>query len=242
MHQAVLEEWSRRSSLLHRRDARAKIAALIAYLAALSGAAPTPAAAAGFAGLAMAGAALGRLPVLGIGWRAAVVLPFSAAFAGLSLASGDGMRAASLLMRSYLSAAGVLILAGVTPLPALLKGLEGLGAPRLLTLVVQFLYRYLFLLSEQAQHMRLAAAARGGAGARRRLGRAGFRAAAGAVGVLLARSQARAQGIHQAMLARGFRGTIPALSPRRMGRGDWAFLAGAAAACLAVRWAAHLAG
>jgi cobalt/nickel transport system permease protein len=241
LHQAVLEEWSRRSSPLHRRDARAKILALLAYLAALSGAAPTPVAAAGFTGLAMAGVALGRLPVWGILWRAAVVLPFSAAFAGLSLASGDSARAASLLLRSYLSAAAVLILAGATPLPALLKGLEGLGAPRFLILVVQFLYRYLFVLSEQAQHMRLAAAARGGTSARRRPRRTAFRAAAGAVGVLLARSQARAQGIHQAMLARGFRGSIPALSDGRMGTGDWAFLAGAAAVCLAVRLAAELA-
>jgi cobalt/nickel transport system permease protein len=104
-------------------------------------------------------------------------------------------------------------------MPELLGGLESLGAPRFLVMVVQFLYRYLFVISEQAQHMRLAAASRGSArssqGWRNRL-----RAASGAISVLFARSYSRAEGIHQAMLARGFQGHLRTLSPARFGWRD----------------------
>ena len=64
-------------------------------------------------------------------------------------------------MKSYLSALAVLLLVSTTPLPVLLRGFEMLGAPRFLLMVAQFLYRYLFVISEEAQHMRKAAMARG---------------------------------------------------------------------------------
>lgn len=205
MHHAVLERWSRGGSLVHRREARAKLLLLVAFLAALATLPSiTPASALGFAAFLVAGVLLSRLPIGGILLRAGVVLPFSATFGLFSVIAGDLPRALSLVFRSYCSAVAVLILAGSTPLPQLLRGLESLGAPKLFVLVVQFLYRYLFVISEQAQHMRLAAACRG---------RWSFRAAAGAVAVLFARSYARAQGIHQAMLARGFTGRMPLLAP-----------------------------
>jgi cobalt/nickel transport system permease protein len=124
--------------------------------------------------------------------------------------------------KSYLSTVGVLLLAGTTSLPLLLGGLERLGTPRLLVLVAQFLYRYLFVLSEQAQHMRLAASCReGGVKARRKFR---FRAATGALAMLFARSYNRAEGIHRAMQARGFSGRFSLLHPQRFGALDAAFL------------------
>jgi cobalt/nickel transport system permease protein len=99
------------------------------------------------------------------------------------------------------------------------------GAPRFLLMVAQFLYRYLFVISEEAQHMSKAAAARGatvrglaGNGAR-------FRAAAGALAVLFARSYGRAEEIHRAMLSRGFPGYFRPLSAPRFRGADAVFLA-----------------
>ena len=140
------------------------------------------------------------------------------------------MRLKALLVKSYFSAAAVLVAAGSTPLPKLLWGFEALGAPRFLILVVQFLYRYLFVISEQAQHMRLAAQCRGSAS--RGLG---FRRAAGAIAVLFARSYARAEGIHDAMLARGSAGEIRLLAGPRAGGRDFAFFAFGIAVIAAVR-------
>jgi cobalt/nickel transport system permease protein len=127
------------------------------------------------------------------------------------------------------------LLVSTTPLPQLLRGLEMLGVPGFLLMVAQFLYRYLFVIVEQAHRMRLGALCRGGL--KRRSG--GFRAAAGALGVLFARSYERAGRIHRAMVSRGFQGQFQLLSSARFGLADAAFVSVAAglplAASLSVR-------
>jgi cobalt/nickel transport system permease protein len=240
LHHVVLERWSRRDSLLHRRDPRAKAAALLVFLVLLATAQT------GFVILAavylalLAGVIrLAGLPLAGAMARASVVLPFTLVFALISVLSGDSARAAALVGKSYLSALAVLILIGTTPLPQLLRGLERMGAPRFLLLVVQFIYRYLFVISEEAQHMRIAARSRGGA-VTRGGPRARFRAAAGAVAVLFARSYARADEIHRAMLARGFTGRFRLVSPLRFRRADAIFLAAAVALPAALRTAVEV--
>jgi cobalt/nickel transport system permease protein len=228
VHHAVLDRWSRGRSPLHARDGRVKVLWLVAFLAAVATTPPLhPLPVAGCALGAIATAALAGLPLGALLLRAAVVLPFSATFALISLLAGDAPRAAALVFKSYISAVGVLIIVGSTPFPTLLRSLERLRVPRFLVLVVQFLYRYLFVISEQAQHMRLAALSRGGWR---------FRLAAGAVAVLFARSYARAEGVHRAMLARGFQGQVMVLAPGRAGWKEWALLAGGLAVIVALRW------
>lgn len=150
--------------------------------------------------MVLIGLAAARLPVAQALLRAGAVLPFSGMFALLVWLGGDHSRALALVGRSYISASAVLLLVSTTPLPALLRALEWFHVPGLLVTIAQFLYRYLFVLSEQAQHMRLAAACRAGNGARA----IRFQAAAGALSVLFARSYEHANGIHRAMLSRGF--------------------------------------
>ncbi len=224
MHHVELEHWSHRHSFLHHRDARAKIVALLAFLIVL---ATTPPGAniriAAYAVVALAAAIAGGLPFFRLLLRATVVLPFSLTFAAMTWAMGDHLRAIALGEKTYISAIAVLAVAGTTPLPSLLNGFESLGAPRVLVSVIQFLYRYLFMISEQAQHMRLAAACR--AGIRRSGIRERFKAAAGALGVLFARSYMRADGIHRAMLSRGYNGRIPVADVTEFGIADMVFAA-----------------
>ncbi len=165
-----------------------------------------------------------RLPLFAALMRATVVLPFTLVFAAISLAAGEPLAAITLVGKSYLSALAVLVLLSTTPLPELLHGLEHLGVPRYLLMVVQFLYRYLFVISEEAQHMRAAAQAKSGSVRRVLFDRSKFGAAAGALGVLFARSYAHADGIHQAMLARGFQDHFRTLSRHAFRRADAAFL------------------
>jgi len=222
LHHVVLDRWSRGRSFIHARDARAKLAAVVALLVAIATVPPgryEPVAAAW--ALVCLAAALARLPVWGLAWRAALVLPFSAVFAAMSWLSGDPARGAALAAKSYASAFAVIFLLSVTPFPELCRAAEWFRAPRMLILLMQFIYRYLFVISGEAQHMWLASHCRGGSrGAR-------FRAAAGAVGVLFARSYQRAEGIQRAMFARGFRGRFETLAARRFGGADFAFLLGA---------------
>ena len=221
MHHITVERWARQASPLHARDARAKIIAAVLYLIAL-GITPPDAwiAMACYTVLLVTAILIARLPLRSILLRAALVLPFAAAFAITTWLAGDHLRAWGLVEKTYLSSAAALVLIATTTLPALLAGLAAFGAPRALLEVVQFLYRYLFVISEQAQHMRLAAASRGGLSARQ-----GFQAAAGMLGVLFARSYDRANSIYNAMLARGYNGAIPAAIAPRFTRVDFGFVA-----------------
>ena len=221
---------------MHRRDARCKLAVLTAFLAAVSTTPPASAFAfSAYAALLVSAAAASRLPLGGLLRRAALVLPFSATFALITWWSGDPLRALALAEKSFLSGLAALLLVATTPLTQLLAALESLRVPRLLILVTQFVYRYLFVISEQAQHMRLAAQSRGAHIAPRLRG---FQAAAGALSVLFARSWERADGIYRAMLARGFAGRFaPSVRPH-LHAADVGFLAAAVAACLTIRLAA----
>lgn len=235
MHHVVLERWSRGGSAFHRRDPRAKIAALLVFLVVVATAHRALPALGAALFLLLSGALLwARIPFWGVLARAALVLPFTLAFAGACWLAGDSARGVALMLRSYLSALAVLLVVFTTPLPVLLRGFELLGVPRFPLMVAQFLYRYLFVISEEAQHMARAAASRGAtAGGIAAVPR--FRAAAGALATLFARSYGRAEEIHRAMLARGFPGHFRTLGALHFRGGDAAFLALAALAPVLAR-------
>lgn len=232
MHHVVVERWSRQSSWLHSRDARGKLAFTVVLIVCMATTHPARyTAAVAYAALLLLMTVSARLPLWAVGFRAGFVLPFSAGFALLSWLGHDPVRSAGLVWKSYLSALAVLLLVSSTPLVDVLKALEWFRAPRLIVLVAQFLYRYLFVISEQAQHMLLASRCRAGAG------RAVFARSAGSIAVLFARSYGRAEGIQRAMSARGFAGHFPSLTSTTFGSVDALFVASAALACAAIRFA-----
>jgi cobalt/nickel transport system permease protein len=239
MHHALaVDRWSRGASPLHARDARAKLAAALVFLVAVSTTRPGAHIAFGlYAALIVTAAALARLPIAALARRAALVLPFSATFAAITWWSGDPARALALAEKSLLCGFAALLLIATTPVNDLLRALEWLAVPRPLILVTQFLYRYLFVISEQAQHMYLAAQCRRGNSAQRSRFSARFSAAGGALGVLFARSWERADGIYRAMLARGFNGHFSRLAPLRFSAADAAFVFLAASVSIGIRFA-----
>jgi cobalt/nickel transport system permease protein len=193
MRHLLLDQWSRRESPLHSLDARAKLAALLIILIAISLAPYTtlPLAAA----ILLIATNASRLPISGVLKRAALVLPFSALLALVAWLSGDATRALTLLTKSYLSALAALLFAATTPLPAWTAALHSWHIPATLISIIQFVHRYLFVIAEETQTMLTAARARGGFR---------FSAATGALAVLFARSWRRAESVHRAMLARGY--------------------------------------
>ena len=230
MHHLVIDRWSRGTSPLHRRDARAKLAALLVFLIALSTTRPAAQwAFAAYAVLLVIAANRAHLPLLGLSGRAALVLPFSATFALITWWSGDSLRALALAEKSFLSGMAALLLVGTTPLTGWTAALESWRVPRMLILVIQFVYRYLFVIAEQVQRMRWAALGRKGSR------RGSFRLAAGLVGVLFARSWQRADGIYHAMLARGFQGRFVPAVPAPLRSSDAVFFSTCLAGCLAIR-------
>ena len=230
MHHVVLDLWSRRESPLHRWDARLKFLALLVFLVtlALQG---DPRRALVLAGPLLVAMAISRLPVLPVLTRAILVLPFSATFAGIAWLMGDTLRAGLLLEKSLLSALAVVLVVATTPMPQLMAAFEWLGIPPVLVLTMQMVYRYLFVILEQAQHMRQAVLSRTGATPQRRLL---LEAGAGLMAVLFGGAHQHAAGIHHAMLARGFAGRLPLLSPARFRPADWSLLVLAIATTVAL--------
>lgn len=221
MHHVVVDQWSRRGGPLHSWDARLKFVALLVFLVAL-GLQRAPARALILAAPLALALAASRLPVGALLWRALLVLPFSGTFALVAWWMGDHTRAALLLAKSFLSALAALLLVATTPLPHLMAALDALGVPRLLVLTIQMVYRYLFVIFEKAEHMRHAAVSRSGAHSQRKLI---LQAGAGLLAVLFGGAHQHAEGVHQAMLSRGFSGRLPLLRPGALRAGDWSLLA-----------------
>ena len=223
--------WSLANSFIHRRHAAAKIVVTLTFLFCVATLTRGTGLVFGlYLGALVITAAAAGLPLGAILRGAAVVLPFSLCFALVSALAGDPDRAVLLLARAWLSSFAALLLIATTPMPHLIAGLEWLRAPRFLLQVMQFLYRYLTVLIDEANTMRQARWARAGS-----LRNLEFRQAAGAAGVLFARSYTRAQAIHRAMLARGFEGRIPVFAHLRFGWTDAGFAAGAAVVIIGLR-------
>ncbi len=225
------------ASPIHRLDPRAKILGL-AGITVVGVSTPLhawPAFVACFAALA-AIAALARVGP-GILWsRVRVILPlvvFVAAFVPfvrggpavevgpLSLSEAGLATFALVTAKAAIGALGAVLLGATTSFPDILHGLERLRVPRLLTVIAAFMYRYVFVIVDEARRMRAALAAR--AYRPRHLGQV---AAIGRlVTALFLRSYERGERVYLAMLARGYSGTMPRLAVLVFRRADTAFLA-----------------
>jgi cobalt/nickel transport system permease protein len=127
----------------------------------------------------------------------------------------------------------MVVLSSTTPFPALLGGFDALRTPRTITLTVGLLWRYLHVFGEEFQRLRRASAVRGYQP--RWLWQAGVIAAC--IGTMFVRSYERGERVHQAMLARGYDGTMPATlrMPQLLRTTDLVFAAGLAAVVAALR-------
>ena len=190
-----------------------------------------------FAGVIFTALVSSGLPLLGLLLRSAITLPFSVSFALLSyLANGEGRAAAGVLFRGQLCVLGTLLVVATTPLPLLLRALESFGIPAVMLEIAQFIHRYLFVIADQGERMRWAAASRdaGSMISKQSL----LRRIGGTLGVLFACSYARAEGIHRATLARGPKGGFPALHSPPIRKLDVFVAACSVLAILGVRLAA----
>ncbi len=231
MRHARIDRWSRLDSPVHRLHPVAKVVAALGMLVAIATMSrPTWPLAAIYLAMLATGVFAARLPIVRLLIGATVVLPFACAIGFVSILSGDPNRAVMLVVRGYLSSLTALLLVASTPLPELLGGLDRLGAPAFLLQVMQFLYRYLMVLREEAGAMRDAAASRSGS-----VRVLEFKKAAGAAGVLFARAHTRASAIHRAMVARGFDGRMPAFRPTPLRLPDVIFAAASVCTVVAAR-------
>jgi cobalt/nickel transport system permease protein len=151
---------------------------------------------------------LGISCLLGVEWagllkRMGVLAMFSCVVAlGLVGQPEWKTRASSLVLKSCLSLWIVVLLLRVVSFNGLLAGLRRLRFPGLLLETLAFWGRYCSVLSEEWHRLQLARQARTFSASRARE----FQALAGSLGTLFIRAYERAERVHQAMVARGYRG------------------------------------
>jgi len=257
MHHAYLDKFAARDSPVHRRDPRAKTAAFFALLAAAILVPPGlwwP-----FAAVAVIVVAVWAASGVPLGYllkRVVVLSPFilfslvlfPVFYGGRAVwtaqlgpwqvsVTREGLELSGNIAAKFVL--GVLILGllfSVTRFQHFLYALSRFRVPQLLVMQLGFLYRYLFVVLDEAERMLRAREARSA-------GRGGWhlwRASAGLVGTLFLRSYHRSRRVYWAMLARGFSGEVHVLGRLRWRAADTAFASSlvAVAAAVTVCWAA----
>lgn len=240
MHHYHLDHFAHGDSLIHRLDARAKLLAMLAYTAVVISfdryavSVLAPLAIAPLAILCLAG-----VPVTFVLRRIAILSPFIAMLCLLAPIYDHGMHTISLgcwrgaISGGWLTAADIAVkfclgmlaltaLTSTTPFALLLEAMRRMGSPKMLVVQLAFLYRYIFVLIDEAMRIRRGRDFRSAAAAPvgRRLAAVG-----GIIGALFVRTLERSERIHTAMCARGYDGQSRSLSRLNFRTSDAAFLA-----------------
>ncbi|TWJ32557.1 cobalt ECF transporter T component CbiQ [Geobacter argillaceus] len=223
-------------TLLHRLDPRAKVLTTLVFITSVvSFSRYELTALFPFFIFPAAMIALGNLPAGYIVRKIGVVIPFAIVMGmfnpifdrqllihvGPLGISGGWLSCASIVVRAMLTVGAVLVLVGVTGFTAICRALEHMGLPRAFAVQLLFLYRYIFVLTDE-----------GGRASRARELRSfgqwglGPGSYGSMVGHLLLRTWQRAERVHVAMLARGFTGEFHTQHPCAFGWKESVFLVG----------------
>jgi len=238
MKHAFLDEYSHLESPVHQLDPRAKLVGFALLIIVCVTTPPNLCAAfAAYLGLEAAILLMSRLPWKHVLKRMLVVLPFIlvvAAFLpffskgggsynlGPVTVSGHGLIVLwNVAVKSTVSVLAVILLSSTTPFPELLRGMEKLKVPHLLTTLLSFTYRYIFVLMDEMQRMRRARDSRGWSG--RWLWQA--KVIGHMIAALFLRSYERGERVYAAMLARGYDGGARVLYLHQFGVMEAGFLA-----------------
>ncbi|MBZ5494908.1 MAG: cobalt ECF transporter T component CbiQ [Acidobacteriia bacterium] len=224
MKHSFVDRYANLDSPLHLLDARTKV---IGFSALVVAALLIPAASTGefflFFFLMAILAGISQIPMQYVVARTVAILPF-VLLAGLAApwrGSAGWAWFLALLLRSILCLLILILLTNTTRFIEMLRGLRKLGCPKILVANLSFLYRYLFVLSDEVMRMQQARDCR-------RIGKVGalmeLRTLGSMLGTLMVRSFERADHMYQAMLSRGFSGEFPVSAPRRFSWRDLAFI------------------
>ncbi len=243
MHFDAFDRYHEKESFLHRLDPRVKVVVTIVFIvsnALLPDGAWTAFAFAWFFLLF-----LNLLSRLGVGFtfkRSIIALPFALIaitvlfsipgkplftlhlFWELTVTDAGLIRFASILIRAWLSVQMAILLVAVTRFPDLVHALEHLRVPAVLTTIIAFLYRYLFVLTDEAYRLLRARESRSATVAGSRAGGSVLwraKIAGNMAGQLFLRSYERSDRIYNAMAARGYAGHLYTLNPHELKSSDY---------------------
>jgi cobalt/nickel transport system permease protein len=231
-----LDLLARQKSFVHQLDPRAKLLTTLLFIASVvsfgkysvTGLIP-------FVIYPLSLIALGNLPPGYLFKKVLIAVPF-AFFVGIfnpvfdqevmvrigSLGiSGGWVSFASIMIRFFLTVSAALIMIASTGFDEICLAMRKMGVPASLSTQLLFLYRYLFVLIDEASRMARARAMRSFNGRGM-----GLKVFSFLIGQLLLRTIDRASRIHLAMLCRGFDGELRLVRSFRLIGRDVAFFVG----------------
>lgn len=160
--------------------------------------------------------AISRVAPLHMARGYAMALPFIAV-ASLTLLVTSGMEnAISMMLRISASVLLLLVLVSSTPFMDVLWALRWFRLPTLLSDMLMFTYRFIFVMLDESGRMRLARASRGFRGGRSLLDREAFKVLSNTIGMIFLRSYRRADRVYLALLSRGYDGKVRTLGGFRV--------------------------
>jgi len=156
--------------------------------------------------------------------------------------SGEGLRMVlTIMLKSWVSVQAATLLVFTTPFHDLLEGLARLKLPVLMVAIISLMYRYLAVLTGEANRMMRARASRAAVlpGARRPGAVWQARVVGNMVGALFIRSYERSERVYLAMQSRGYSGHVRHIHDRPFPRPQLAILAMAVAVLAVFEISAH---
>ncbi len=264
MHVHFLDPFRAGNSLIHTLDPRVKLV-LTLMLILTTSLTPFGAWAAYILLLAIA-LSVDMLSDLGVRYvlkRALLALPFALAalpliftvpgqplssfnfFSWTLTVSLEGVeRFFSIAFKSWVSVQFAIVLAATTPFPQLLVAMRALHVPQLLVSIFGLMWRYIFVLVDEALRLMRARDARSGASpvlGGKTGGSIAWRArvTGGMAGNLFVRGFDRGERIYDAMRARGYDGEVRTLPLPPLTRAYWAIMGGGTVVCLLILFIAN---
>lgn len=171
---------------------------------------------------------IARLPILTVFKRSLIEIPFvlfallmpffgtgeSYQVAGFTLYREGILAGTAIVAKGTLGVLGAITLSSTSTAREILRGLELLKLPALMVNIASFMLRYLNVVTDEMERMRIARASRGFEAR----GIRDWRILSSVIATLFMRSYERGERVHLAMLSRGFTGVIPRtpeMSPTR---------------------------
>ena len=231
MKHDFIDKYSHIDSPVHRLDPRMKILAALAGIVVIVTEPLTadPLHFLLYTALIAAVVALSRLPVRYLARRMLVVMPFilmAALFYPLSLLIGSETVAgerkeiltagAIIFLKASLAVVLLIMLSSTERFHRLLMALRRLRVPVIITTVSALLYRYVFLISDEA--LKTTRARQSRTPGKLKTGR--IKTYGNQVAVIFLRSWERSQTIYKSMLSRGFNGEFPDMQRMETGMAD----------------------
>jgi len=152
--------------------------------------------------------AISKVPISHLARQFAIALIFIL-FAALSMLLYRGWENALIIgLRISACVLALLLMVTTTPFFKMIKAMRWMHIPKLMASLLMFTYRFIFLLLDEMDRMRLARQARGFTGGRSLLDKRALRTIANTIGMTFVRANARATNIYDALLMRGYSGEI----------------------------------